>query len=111
MTSLKRFEQVSVDTKANIYFDGNVISHSLWFSDGSKKTLGLIYPGSYHFNTDAPERMDILSGECRVKIATDTEWQKFGEGQGFDVPGKSGFDIEVSQGIAEYLCSFLPHQK
>lgn len=102
----QKFEKVTVDTKANIYFDGKVVSHSVWLADGSKKTLGLIYPGSFHFNTDAPERMDIVAGATRVKIAGEKEWKNYGANTGFDVPGKSSFDIEVVSGIAEYICSF-----
>jgi uncharacterized protein YaiE (UPF0345 family) len=49
-----QFENVTAVAKANVYFDGRVVSHSLFFSDGSKKTLGLIYPGKYHFGTDKP---------------------------------------------------------
>ena len=56
MTTAK-IDGVSVTTQANVYFDGGVISHTLIFADGSKKTLGLIRPGSYHFNTEAPERI------------------------------------------------------
>ncbi len=45
------FADVEAVTKANVYFDGKVVSHTIRFKDGSKKTLGLIYPGSYHFGT------------------------------------------------------------
>ena len=34
------FQNVTVDAKANVYFDGNVVSHTVHFSDGTKKTLG-----------------------------------------------------------------------
>lgn len=97
---------VAVQLKANVYFDGKVVSHSLFFPDGTKKTVGLIYPGSFHFNTDGPERMDIVAGNCRVKLNGETAWKDFPKGTHFNVPGKSGFDIAVESGIAEYLCSF-----
>lgn len=100
------FENVTAVAKANIYFDGKVVSHTLRFSDGSKKTLGLIYPGEYHFGTDAPERMDITAGSCRVRLDGSSEWREYAAGQSFRVPGKSGFDIAVTSGIAEYVCSF-----
>ena len=60
-----QFDNVSVVCKANIYFDGRVISHSIVFADGTKKTLGLIYPGSYTFNTGAPEIMAIVAGTSK----------------------------------------------
>ncbi len=102
-----RFDNVSAIAKANIYFDGGVVSHTLLFADGSKKTLGLIFPGSYHFGTDAPELMQMTAGACRVKFDGSKQWNVYGEGESFNVPGKSGFDIEVSEGVAQYICSFL----
>jgi uncharacterized protein YaiE (UPF0345 family) len=97
---------VTVQLKANVYFDGKVVSHSVLLADGKKKTVGLIYPGSFHFNTEAPERMDIVAGNCRVKMAGATDWTDCAAGSHFNVPGKSFFDIAVDSGIAEYLCSF-----
>jgi uncharacterized protein YaiE (UPF0345 family) len=101
------FKNVTAVTKANVYFDGRVVSHSILFADGSKKTLGLIYPGKYHFGTDKAERMEIVAGSCVVKIDGSTAVQTYAAGTYFDVPAKSGFDIEVASGIAEYICSFI----
>ena len=42
-------DQVSVPVKANVYFDGKVVSHTLLHADGSKQTLGLIQPGEHVF--------------------------------------------------------------
>lgn len=108
MTHAAHFEQVIVDTKANVYFDGKVVSHTVRFADGSKKTLGLIFAGKFTFNTAAPERMEIIAGDCRVRIAGEKEWRPVNAGEHFDVPGRSAFEIEVTQGIAEYICSFVP---
>jgi purine/pyrimidine-nucleoside phosphorylase len=101
------FRGVTVIAKANIYFDGKVVSHTLLLPDGSRKTLGLIYPGAFHFGTDAAERMEIIAGACRVKLDGGSAWHTFGVGQAFEVSAKSGFDIEVAKGICEYICSFL----
>jgi purine/pyrimidine-nucleoside phosphorylase len=101
-----KFENVTAVAKANIYFGGRVVSHTVLFADGSKKTLGLIYPGEFHFGTDAPERMDITAGTCRVRLDGTSDWRDVSAGSSFNVPGKSGFDITVSDGIAEYVCSF-----
>src|SRR5690606_685909 len=54
-TTTARFEGVSVVCEANVFFDGKVVSHTVLFSDGSKKSLGLIYPGTYRFNTQVAE--------------------------------------------------------
>lgn len=102
----RQFDSVSVRCQANVYFDGKVVSHTVLFADGSKKTLGLIYPGSYTFNTDAPERMEITDGTCRARLAGKKDWSTYSQGQAFDVPGKSSFEIAVDTGIAQYICSF-----
>ena len=106
MSAPTEFAGVTAVCKANIYFEGRVISHTLRFSDGSKKTLGLIYPGSFKFDTDAAERMDITAGECRVRKAGQNEWKTYGAGDIFNVSAKSSFEIAVDGGIAEYVCSF-----
>jgi purine/pyrimidine-nucleoside phosphorylase len=100
------FDNVSVAAKANIYFDGKVISHSLIFKDGSKKTIGTIYPGSYVFNTAAPEKMEIISGVCKAMIKGSSEWKEYKAGEFFKVPANSSFEITVDSGITEYVCSF-----
>jgi purine/pyrimidine-nucleoside phosphorylase len=101
------FGGVTAQAKANIYFDGKVVSHTILLPDGSRKTLGLIYPGSFHFGTDAAERMELVAGTCRVKLDGSATWTAYSSGQLFEVPAKSGFDIEVNGGICEYVCSFL----
>jgi uncharacterized protein YaiE (UPF0345 family) len=101
------FPNVTVDAKANVYFDGKVISHTVHFADGSRKTLGLIYPGTYHFGTAAPERMEIIAGSCHIKQDSDGSESDIEADGHFDVPGKSGFTITVASGICEYICSFL----
>jgi purine/pyrimidine-nucleoside phosphorylase len=105
-TSPTEFTQVTAVAKANVYFDGKVVSHTIRFADGKKKTLGLIYPGEFHFGTDAPELMEIIAGSARVRLDGTGEWKEYAAGTSFRVPGKSGFDIAVTSGIAEYVCSF-----
>jgi len=70
--------------------------------------VGLIYAGTYSFNTAAPERMDIIAGTCRVRLKGKSDWTYYAAGDHFLVPGRSSFEIAVHQGIAEYLCSFEP---
>ncbi|HEY6878036.1 MAG TPA: pyrimidine/purine nucleoside phosphorylase [Polyangiales bacterium] len=101
----RSFANVEVVAKANVYFEGKVVSHTVVFPDGSKKTLGLIFPGSFHFGTDAAERMQIIAGSCRVRVEGES-WRAYEAGSEFRVGAKSGFDIAVESGIAEYICSF-----
>lgn len=105
-SSPTEFTGVTAVCKANVYFDGKVVSHTLVLADGSKKTLGLIYPGEYHFGTGAPEKMEIIAGGCRVKLDGSDTWQSYAAGTLFRVPGKSGFTIVVASDITEYVCSF-----
>jgi uncharacterized protein YaiE (UPF0345 family) len=102
------FPNVTVDAKANIYFEGRVISHTIHLADGSKKTLGLIQPGQYHFGTAAAERMEIIAGTCTVTLDGSADAASHPAGTAFDVPANSGFTITIADGFCEYVCSFLP---
>ncbi|HEX7672072.1 MAG TPA: pyrimidine/purine nucleoside phosphorylase [Polyangiaceae bacterium] len=89
--------------KHNTYFDGNV--QSIGFErHGRKATVGVIHPGEYHFGTDAPERMTIVSGELEAKV--EGEWRTYPAGTVFEVKGKSGFDVRAKEPAA-YVCEFL----
>ena len=101
------FSNVTAITKANVYFDGKVVSHSIVLANGAKKTLGLIYPGSFHFGTDKAERMEIVSGSCEVRLDGREDTSRFQGGAFFEVPAQSGFGISVTEGICEYICSFI----
>jgi uncharacterized protein YaiE (UPF0345 family) len=105
---MSSFTNVTVDAKANVYFDGKVVSHTVHFPDATRKTLGLIYPGKFHFGTAAPERMEIIAGACQVILDGTTDVINVEAGSAFDVAGNSGFTITVEDCICEYICSFLP---
>ena len=102
----EKFDGVSVVTKANVYFDGKVVSHTVFMADGSRKTIGLIYPGSFNFTTNAAEVMEIVAGACRVRLTGESAWKQYAAGTSFPVAANSAFDIEVQSGITEYVCSF-----
>ncbi len=102
-----RFDQVAVTKQANVYFDGKCVSHSITLADGSKKSLGVILPSTLSFNTGAPEIMETVAGACRVKLAGENEWNIYGAGESFKVPGNSSFDIEVSGEPYHYVCHFV----
>lgn len=89
--------------KHNTYFEGAV--QSVGFErHGRRMTVGVIAPGQFHFGTDAPERMTIVSGEVEVK--TGDVWRTYSAGTTFEIAGKSGFDIKAAEPAA-YLCEFL----
>ncbi len=107
MSAPEKFENVTAIAKANVYFEGRVVSHTILLPGGVRKTLGLIHPGAFHFGTDLAERMEIVAGTCSVKLDGATAAFTRGPGETFDVPAKSGFDIEVVAGICEYVCTFV----
>lgn len=100
------FKDVAVVKRANIYFDGKVTSRSVLFADGSKKTLGIMLPGEYEFNTDKKEIMEILSGNLEVLIPGEKGWKKIKGGESFIVPGNSKFNLKIAQ-VTDYICSFV----
>lgn len=106
MTQSAQFDAVSVVKKANVYFDGKCVSHSIVLADGVKKSVGVILPSTLTFNTGVPEIMEGVAGSCRVRLKGATEWKSYGAGESFDVPGNSSFDIEVVGDAYHYVCHF-----
>jgi uncharacterized protein YaiE (UPF0345 family) len=103
---MSEFTNVAVVKAANIYFDGKVTSRTVRFADGSRKTLGIMLPGDYSFNTDAAEIMEILAGSMDIRLAGSNEWRTYGAGTQFEVPANSAFDLKVTE-VADYCCSYL----
>lgn len=100
------FENVTVTREANVYFDGQVTSRTITFADGSSKTLGIMLPGEYTFNTGAAEIMEILSGRLEFLITGSENWQTITGGESFEVPANSSFQLKIKE-ITDYCCSFL----
>ncbi len=103
---MSEFTDVTVVKKANVYFDGKVTSRTIKFADGSIKTLGVMLPGEYEFNTDARELMEILAGDLDILIKGDEKWQTICGGQSFEVPANSSFQLKIGT-VTDYCCSFL----
>jgi purine/pyrimidine-nucleoside phosphorylase len=99
------FKNVEVKKQANVYHDGKVTSRTIVTASGEKKTLGVMLPGTYRFNTDAKERIDVTQGHCRVKIGDASAWHDYRAGQSFDVPANVAFDIDVKE-LLDYVCHF-----
>lgn len=99
------FVNVKVIKKANVYYDGNVSSRTIVFEDGTKKTLGVMQPGEYEFNTGTEEIMEVLGGEMEIMQKGESEYTLYKEGQQFVVPANSSFKILV-ENFADYCCSY-----
>lgn len=102
---MEKFEKVSIVKKANIYFDGKVTSRTVFFADGSRKTLGIMMPGEYEFGTDGKEAIEILGGELEVMLPGKTTWQSFKAGDLFEVVANSRFKLQV-QTVVDCCCSY-----
>ena len=94
------FTNVTIVKEANIYFDGKVTSR------GSKKTLGVMLPGEYEFDTDQKEIIEIIKGELEVLLPGSDKWKWIEEGEAFEVPAQSRFGLKVKS-ITDYCCSFV----
>lgn len=103
---MSQFENVTVVNKANVYFDGQVTSRTIIFTDGSTKTLGIMLPGEYEFNTDKAELMEITAGKLDVTLPNTNEAIHIESGQSFNVPAKSAFKVQIYE-VTDYVCSFL----
>ena len=102
---MSQFDNVSVVKQANIYFDGKCVSHTVQFPDGTRKTLGVIFPSQLTFKTGAPEIMELNAGRCRIRLKGEDEWKEYAAGESFNVPGDSSFDIETVETL-DYVCHF-----
>ena len=58
-----------------------------------QKTPGLIYPGSYHFNTAKAERMEIIAGSFSESLSESEEGIPLKEKIALEVPAKSCFTL------------------
>ncbi len=103
---MTQFENVTADKKANIYFDGNVTSRTLHFSDGSIKTLGIMNPGEYTFGTADKEIMEIMSGEMDIQLPDNEAWITIKGPESFEVPANSSFNLKVKT-LSDYCCSYV----
>ena len=103
---MAEFRDVTVVKEANIYFDGNVTSRTIIFPDGSKKTLGVMLPGEYEFNTADKELMEILSGDLDALLPGEENWKVIKGGEEFEVPAHSSFKLKIKS-LTDYCCSFL----
>ncbi len=102
---MAQFDNVSVKKKANIYFDGKCVSHTVLFPNGTRNTLGVIFPSTLTFNTESPELMEINAGACKVRLDGESDWKEHSAGDRFAVPGNSKFDIEVTETL-DYVCHY-----
>lgn len=103
---MSEFTNVTIVKKANVYFDGNVTSRTIRFSDGTEKTLGFMLPGEYQFNTGDKEIIEVYSGYLEVLLPATEKWKMVNTGESFEVPANSKFTVKINNAV-DYCCSFL----
>jgi uncharacterized protein YaiE (UPF0345 family) len=103
---MAEFTNVTVVKKANVYFNGKVSSRTVLFTDGTKKTLGIMLPGEYEFGTAEKEGMEILAGRLDVLLPGSPTWRSVKAGDSFEVPPQSKFKLKVAE-TTDYCCSYL----
>jgi purine/pyrimidine-nucleoside phosphorylase len=47
-----------------------------------------------------------VAGACEVLLPGRAEWQRFGAGESFKVPGNASFQIKVLGEAYHYICHF-----
>jgi uncharacterized protein YaiE (UPF0345 family) len=104
--SMEEFKNVTVVKRANVYFEGRVTSRTVLFADGSRKTLGIMFPGEYEFGTGSRETIEILAGDLEVFLPGGNGWKAVKEGESFEVPANSKFRL-IIKGITDYCCSYI----
>lgn len=102
---MTEFKNVTVVKKANVYSEGKVTSRTVLFADGSKKTLGIMLPGEYTFNTDTVEIMEILAGDLDVLLPGSATWKAVRAGESFRVPAHEKFSLVIKT-LTDYCCSY-----
>lgn len=100
------FENVQIIKKANTYFDGKVTSRTVLFSNGERKTLGIMIPGEYEFGTAEKEIMEIMAGNLEIQLPGNCNWQIIKAGQSFEVAAQSKFKLKVKE-LTDYCCSYV----
>lgn len=101
LTHLKRSQTVLT---VNEYFDGNVKSIS-FRSPHLPASVGVMAAGEYEFATSQKETMTVVSGELKVLLPGQSEWQNFSAGDSFIVEAGQKFQLQLSADAA-YLCTY-----
>ena len=105
MSTTTQYDNVTLTTKANVYFDGKCVSHSFVLADDTKKSVGVVLPATLTFNTGAAEIMECVAGACEYRLAGTNAWAASKAGESFSIPANSSFDIRVAEAY-HYICHF-----
>lgn len=99
-----QFDGVSVGKKANVFFDGKCVSHTVTLADGTRKSVGVILPSTLRFDLSTKEVMEVVDGTAHVSINGAAE-QVFAAGQSWAVEAGGYFIIRAVDPV-HYVCHF-----
>jgi uncharacterized protein YaiE (UPF0345 family) len=99
-----QFDQVTVNKKANVFFDGKCVSHAVTLANGERKSVGVILPSTLRFDLTTKEVMEVVDGTAHVSINGAPE-QAFAAGQSWTVDAGAYFVIRAEQPV-HYVCHF-----
>lgn len=102
---MTQLQNVTLEKRANVYFDGKVTSRTAIFEDGTKVTLGIMLPGEYTFNTGLKELMEITQGTLSYRLQGG-EWVEIDGSGEFEVPANSQFELKVLD-LTDYCCHYI----
>ena len=100
----QQFDNVTVQTRANVFFDGNCVSHTVTLPDGSRKSVGVILPSTLRFDLTTREVMEVVEGTAFVAINGGKE-TAFLAGQSWSVDA-GGYFVIRAEAPVHYICHF-----
>ena len=99
-----QFEQVTVNKKANVFFDGKCVSHTVTLASGERKSVGVILPSTLRFDLSTREVMEVVDGTAHVSINGAAE-QAYAAGHSWTVEA-GGYFIIRAEAPVHYVCHF-----
>jgi len=99
-----QFEQVTVNKKANVFFDGKCVSHTVTLASGERKSVGVILTSTLRFDLSTREVMEVVDGTAHVSINGAAE-QAYAAGQSWTVEA-GGYFIIRAEAPVHYVCHF-----
>ena len=63
-----QFDQVAVGKKANVFFDGKCVFHTVTLPNGIRKSVGVVLPSTLRFDLSTKEVMEVVDGTAFVSI-------------------------------------------
>lgn len=102
---LTQFDHVRIAKRARIDAAGRCIAYDLDFPGHARKMLGVILPPKASFTAEGEETLEIVSGDCRVRLSEGAEdgewkpWQSLSSGSECRVPASCLCEIETEQPV------------